>query len=99
MIKHYIKYLKENPKGYWFKARWYGWGWVPVKWQGWATVAIYIFLAYVITASVDANSHSVSDTLYGATVPLAILTMVFIAVCYIKGEKPRWNWGPPKKKK
>ena len=31
MIKEYIAYLKDNPQGYWFKARLYGWGWVPVN--------------------------------------------------------------------
>ena len=29
MIKEYIAYLKDNPQGYWFKARLYGWGWAP----------------------------------------------------------------------
>ena len=31
MLKQYIAYLKDNPQGYWFKAKLYGWGWVPVN--------------------------------------------------------------------
>ena len=42
MIKECIAYLKDNPRGYWFKAKLYGWGWVPVKWQGWLGVVIGI---------------------------------------------------------
>lgn len=42
MIKEYIAYLKDNPQGYWFKAKLYGWGWAPVKWQGLLVIAISI---------------------------------------------------------
>ena len=31
----------KQHKSYWFKARLYGWGWVPVKWQGW--LDLYLF--------------------------------------------------------
>ena len=44
MIKEYIKYLKDNPRGYWFKARLYGWGWTPATWQGWLVLAIWLVL-------------------------------------------------------
>ena len=44
MIKEYIKYLKDNPQEYWFKAKLYGWGWTPVKWQGWCVIFLYIVL-------------------------------------------------------
>ncbi len=45
MIKEYIAYLKDNPQGYWFKRKLYGWGWTPAKWQGWVVVlAFVIFL-------------------------------------------------------
>ena len=99
MIKNYLKYIKDNPRGYWFRAKWYGWGWVPAKWQGLAVLAVYIFLAFLVTSSVNSNSHSVSDILYGATIPLALLTIIFIVVCYVKGEKPHWSWGPKSKKR
>ena len=44
MIKEYIKYLKDNPQGYWFKAKLCGWGWTPAKWQGWLVIFLYILL-------------------------------------------------------
>ena len=33
MLRQYIQYLKDNPQGYWFRRKLFGWGWVPVKWQ------------------------------------------------------------------
>lgn len=99
MIKRYLEYIKENPKRYWFRAKWYGWGWVPATWQGWLTIVIYIALVSLVFESVDRNSHSVSDTLYGVSIPYLGLTALLIIVCYLKGEKPCWSWGKPRKKK
>lgn len=100
MIKEYIKYLKDNPQGHWFKARLYGWGWTPAKWQGWLVVIAYIALiaALVITKEKDisGNPDSGSNPLT-LVLPAIVLTILLIAICYKKGEKPHWQWGPPKK--
>ncbi len=94
MIKEYIKYLRDNSQGYWFKARLYGWGWVPVKWQGWLVVAIgmAIVIAGVYIGDTD---DAPGAALLGL---LLMITLIFI-FGYWKGEKPRWQWGPPKEKK
>jgi hypothetical protein len=100
MIKEYVQYLKDNPQGYWFKAKMYGWGWVPVKWQGWCVLLIYILLlvTLVLTREKDipGNPDSGSNLLTFA-VPIIVLTAFLIFICYKKGEKPRWQWGVPKK--
>ena len=44
MINKYIEYFKNNPEGYWFKRKIYGWGWTPVKWQGWVTILVFVVL-------------------------------------------------------
>lgn len=98
MIKEYLSYLRDNPHGYWFKARWFGWGFMPVKWQGWLTICIYIIVLGAIATNVDRHSHSVSDTLIGISVPFVICTAIFLALCFWKGEKLHWNWGDPRKK-
>ena len=98
MIKEYIQYLKDNPEGYWFKAKWFGWGWTPAKWQGWATILIYVAILAKIFMRIDKYSHSGIDTLIAIFVPFIILTVVFFAICFWKGEKPHWSWGDPRKK-
>ena len=96
ILQHYIAYFRNNPKGYWFKRKLYGWGWTPVRWQGWAVIALYLISLWYFFLRADAVAHSGSDTLYGFTVPVIIATAVLIGICYAKGEKPRWQWGVPK---
>lgn len=102
MIKEYIKYLKDNPRGYWFKAKLYGWGWTPVKWQGWCVIFIYILLVLglvlVREKDIPGNPDSGSNILTFA-LPIIVLTLFLVIVAYKKGEKPRWQWGLPKERK
>lgn len=99
MLKEYIAYLKDNPKGYWFKRKLYGWGWMPVKWQGWCVTLLYILLVLglVLTReeAIPGNPDSGSNFLTFA-LPIIVLTILFFIVAYKKGEKPRWQWGKPK---
>ncbi len=44
MFQKYRDYINNNPKGYWFKNKIYGWGWTPVTWQGWCVIFVYISL-------------------------------------------------------
>lgn len=100
MIKEYINYLKDNPQGYWFKAKLYGWGWIPAKWQGWAVLLVYVTLLVALVISrekdIPGNPDSGSNFLIFA-LPIIVLTTLLIFICYKKGEKPHWQWGPPKK--
>lgn len=95
-IQKYISYVKDNPEGYWFKRKLFGWGWTPVKWQGWAVIAVYVTLLIALFRHVDTGSHSASDTLIGFAVPFVVLTGALIVVAYLKGEPPHWMWGFPK---
>lgn len=96
MLKKYIAYLKDNPEGYWFKAKLYGWGWTPAKWQGWLVVALYFLLVLIIVLSreeaIPGNPDSGSNFLTFA-LPIIVLTTLLIVIAYKKGEKPRWQWG------
>lgn len=99
-IKNYMAYLKDNPQGYWFKAKLYGWGWVPVKWQGWLVILVYLALILTLVfnreEAIPGNPDSGSNFLTFA-LPIIVLTTLLIFICYKKGEKPRWQWGPSKK--
>jgi hypothetical protein len=92
MLKEYTKYLKDNPHGYWFKAKLYGWGWVPVKWQGW--LVIFIGIA-ILSAGIYVGETD--DAPGAAFLGFLLMTILIFSFGYWKGEKPRWQWGPPKK--
>jgi hypothetical protein len=73
---------------YWFRAKRYGWGWgLPATWQGWVVSAAW--LAAVVADGVWVAPRSL-PLFY---VVLAALCAILIAVCYAKGEPPRWRWG------
>jgi len=94
-IKKYIEYLKDNPEGHWFKRKLFGWGWVPVKWQGWVVVLVYILALLFLALTIDDNSPN-NEVVFTFILPLVLLTITLIRICYKKGEKPRWQWGLPK---
>lgn len=96
-IKDTLAYLKDNPEGYWFKAKLYGWGWVPVTWQGWAVVLVYIVAVLFFGLTLDENSPT-SEVFFTFLLPVILLTITLIRICYKKGPKPRWQWGPVKSK-
>lgn len=79
----------ENAKKYWFPAKRYGWGWdIPTSWQGWVTLFVYAACMAFVAHAVSPAAHSI-----GFVVIAAILTAALVAVCWIKGEPPRWRWG------
>ena len=96
MFKDHIAYMNDNPKGYWFKAKLYGWGWMPVTWQGWLVILVYLITLLAIGFLIDENASS-QDIAFTFILPLILLTATLIRICFVKGEKPRWQWGPPKK--
>jgi hypothetical protein len=84
--------VTEPTRKYWFPAKRYGWGWgLPSAWQGWA------FLVAWLIASTAGSSLLGSSLLPNHPGLLALfgLTMIAIllAVCFAKGEPPRWRWG------
>lgn len=85
----------EQNKDIWFKRKLYGWGWVPVTWQGWLVTLGYIILVMAFALTVDENSPS-SEISFMLFLPILFLTILFIRLCYKKGEKPRWQWGKDK---
>ncbi|HJU23386.1 MAG TPA: hypothetical protein VJ891_12830 [Casimicrobiaceae bacterium] len=78
----------ESPR-YWFPAKRYGWGWgLPLTWQGWIVLGIYF--ALVVAGIVFMHPRETP----GAFVAwMVVLTLVLIAICWTKGEPPRWRWG------
>lgn len=91
-IKNYIKYIKNNPQGYWFKRKLYGWGWTPATWQGWVITLSYVILVILFSLTIDKASPD-REVVFTFILPFVLLTVTFICILYKKGEKPRWQWG------
>jgi len=91
MLKEYIQYIKNNPEGYWFRQKLYGWGWIPVKWQGWLIVAIAVAII-IICIDIGDTDDAPGMALLG----MLLATAILFAFGYRKGEKPCWRWGRPK---
>ena len=98
MFKEYIDYLKDNPEGYWFKRKLYGWGWTPATWQGWVSTAVFliVYVGYAFVSATLTKSLGPANPYFVA--PLAIIFFIFLFVVYKKGERPAWQWGKQKRK-
>jgi len=82
--------MNNQKKAIWFPAKKYGWGWgFPVTWQGWCFLVTWI----VILLGGIALFPSLQTSFYGLLAFIIIMASALIAVCFIKGEKPRWRWG------
>lgn len=92
LIKTYIEYLKNNPEGYWFKRKLYGWGWTPATWQGWAVIIIYVIAVTSFAFTIEENTP-LREVMFTGILPIVLLTITLIRICYKKGEKPGWTWG------
>src|SRR6185503_3908924 len=94
-FENYNKYIQDNPEGYWFKRKLYGWGWTPATWQGWVVILMYILALTFFALTIDKNSPS-NEIWFTLILPIVLLTITLIRICYKKGEKPRWQWGERK---
>ncbi len=91
--KPYFNEISSRPTVLWFRAKRYGWGWIPVTWQGWAVTLMYVFWIFSEVHFVNGHTHSVSDFLIKFIPAIYIVTVFFIIICYATGEKPGWRWG------
>ncbi len=72
----------------WFASKTYGWGWgLPLKWQGWVTLLLYV-AAMTVGGILLAANH-----LWWFIVFCVAVSGMLVAICYWKGESPRWRWG------
>ena len=74
---------------YWFPAKRYGWGWgIPNCWQGWLVMAAFPALLVLGAFLFPPGKDVAAFLLY-----VGILCALLVAVCWLKGEPPRWRWG------
>jgi hypothetical protein len=88
-VSVYLEAEMQQTTQYWFPAKHYGWGWgLPLTWQGWLTLAIFVGLVWVGVLIFPPRRALASYVLY-----LAVLSVLLVAVCWLKGEPPRWRLG------
>ena len=83
--------MQPTNKKIWFPAKTYGWGWgPPCCWQGW--VVLGVWLALLIAGAIELLPSTNGHPFYFFGFVFA-LSLVLIAICWWKGEAPRWRWG------
>ncbi|MCP3705893.1 hypothetical protein M3I54_02625 [Paraburkholderia sp. CNPSo 3274] len=74
---------------YWFRAKRYGWGWgLPLTWQGWVVLVVYALS--IALSAIFFEPHGYPFAFAGLVI---LATLALSAVCWLKGEPPRWRWG------
>lgn len=85
-------------KDYWFKRKQYGWGWVPATWQGWLVMLGYLVAMSLVAFTINEDSTE-REIVLMFVLPIFVLSVALILVCYKTGETPRWQWGAARKDK
>jgi len=74
--------MKEK---YWFKRKRYGRGWCPSSIEGWIVIIIACAMILYFATKVDTNPVNI--------VYIILTAVVLVIINYMRGEKPRWQWG------
>jgi hypothetical protein len=81
--------MSDDDREIWFPAKRYGWGWgLPCAWQGWVVLLAYLVMLTIGVLTIDPGRQ---HALFIGWV--AGWTILLCAVCWVKGERPRWHWG------
>jgi hypothetical protein len=79
---------KPTPR-YWFAAKTCGWGWgLPLTWEGWL-----VLIAYSIALPVAVTFFPPDRSMPDFLVSVCGLSGVLVAICWWKGNPPKWRWG------
>ncbi len=78
-----------NAGRYWFKAKTNGWGWVPISREGRLIAIGYavLLLGWLIYLAVVDEVPLGFDPDLAAIVPVAVLTLLLVAVCWLKSDR------------
>ena len=92
IVTNYIAYIKDNPEGYWFKRKLYGWGWTPATREGWLVTVLFIVAIGGVVGRAAVLDLPETAIPVHVILPALILSGLLFFVCYKKGEKPAWQW-------
>lgn len=82
-------------KKLWFKAKRYGYGWVPATKEGWLIVLVYVVLfasaEVVFLHHIQYSQNPRDAVVFVAFIGLITTILIWISARY--GEPARWRWG------
>jgi hypothetical protein len=82
-------FAMQTDHHYWFPAKRYGWGWgFPISWEGWL-----VFTAFFALIIAGVFLFPPAKAMGAFMAYIVVLSVVLTAVCWLKGEPPRWRWG------
>jgi hypothetical protein len=90
-IQEYTTYLRNNPKGYWFKRKLYGFGWIPATKKGWGVLALYGLFVVGLSLWAELNVLD-SQAISHVIAPILLATALLLAITYRTGEPLKWQW-------
>ncbi len=80
--------MDQGPR-YWFAAKRFGWGWgLPLTWEGWVVYLGWFAVVFSGFAALGRRGLPVRHLIF-----VVAMVGILTAVCYWKGEPPRWRWG------
>ena len=92
IVRDYVEYLKDNPEGYWFKSKLYGYGWTPAKPAGWIIIGVY--LVFLLGVGWYAETASFGDVEPVKFITLVVgATALLLVIIWRTGEPLKWQWG------
>ena len=97
-LKKYCDYLKDNPEGYWFKRKPFGWGWTPANWKGFAVTGLFVLIILVLAMRIPATA-AIEVVIKEVVIPIVVLSIILIFIAWRTGEKPKWLWHIPEVRK
>ncbi len=95
IIKEHIEYLKDNPEGYWFKSKLYGYGWTPAKPAGWMVIVVYFLFLVGAVWHGETNGWIEESPIFFLEIVFGA-TLLLILICWKTGEPIKWQWGKKK---
>lgn len=63
------------------------WG-APLTWQGWVVTIVFIAATLASAIWIRPDLHPVGFIAWTTG-----MSIVFVGICWLKGEPPRWRWG------
>lgn len=77
----------------WFKAKTYGWGWVPATKEGWLVCLVFIVAIILGSVFLLRGEPDTYGPVFMYLLWVSGCTSVLLYLSYKHGEKPRWRWG------